>query len=436
MLFKEKLSNNWGRNVNSNLKIIQPQNIFELKNLIKKKSYIIIGNQRSFGDVGINKNLLISMKNFNKIKNVDEKKGLIEVESGVLLKNILPIIIRKGWFFSVTPGTKYVSIGGMIANNVHGKNTSKNQTRYYVKSIKLLTLGKKIIDCSKNKNKKIFDLTLGGFGLTGIILSAKIKLKKINSPYMEQNILEYENFAGFFTIAKNIKNYEYSVSWVDSFSDKKISGLWFLANHSKKRANSNFKFFKERKLGLLSYLVLRIITTNRFFCKLSNFFYRKYKKHFHKKNIIFDACFYPQDHFMDWNKAYGKNGLFQFQFLVSENKFKNILKILFIFFKEKKLFSSFIIIKKMKEKGKYLNFAGNGYSVSFDFQINDKFPLLKKFLNETAKKHKLKVNFAKDFITNELNAYNYPEFKDFKKKLSSLNPKQKLNTILSKRLKI
>jgi len=436
MLFKEKLSNNWGRNVNSNLKIIQPGNIFELKNLIKKKSYIIIGNQRSFGDVGINKNLLISMKNFKKIKNVDEKKGIIEVESGALLKNILPIIIPKGWFLSVTPGTKYVSIGGMIANNVHGKNTSKNQTKYYVKSIKLLTLDKKIIDCSKNKNKKIFDLTLGGFGLTGIILSAKIKLKKINSPYMEQNIIEYDNFTDFFKIAKNIKNYEYSVSWVDSFSDKKISGLWFLANHSKKFDNSNFKFSTERKLGLLSYLVLRIVTTNHFFSKLSNFFYRKYKKYFHRKKIIFNDCFYPQDHFIDWNKAYGKNGLFQFQFLVPENKFKDILKILFIFFKEKKLFSSFIVIKKMKEKGKYLNFVGNGYSISFDFQIDDKFSLLKKFLNETARKHKLKVNFAKDFITNELNAYNYPEFKHFKKKIFTLNPKRKLNTILSKRLKI
>ena len=436
MLLKEKLSNNWGRNVNSNLKIIQPGNIFELKNLIKKKSYIVIGNQRSFGDVGVNKNLLISMKNFNKIKSIDEKKGIIEVESGALLKNILPIIIPKGWFFSVTPGTKYVSIGGMIANNVHGKNTTKNQTKYYVKSIKLLTLNKKIIDCSKNKNKKIFDLTLGGFGLTGIILSAKIKLKKINSPYMEQNIIEYENFPDFFKIAKNIKNYEYSVSWVDNFSDKKISGLWFLANHSKKIDNSNLKFPAERKLGLLSYLVLRIVTTNLFFSKLSNFFYRKYKKYFHREKIIFNDCFYPQDHFVDWNKAYGKNGLFQFQFLVPEKKFQDILKILFVFFEEKKLFSSFIVIKKMKEKGKYLNFAGDGYSVSFDFQINDKFSLLKKFLNETTRKHKLKVNFAKDFITNELNAHNYPEFKDFKKKLFTLNPKRKLNTILSKRLKI
>ena len=96
---------------------------------------------------------------------------------------------------------------------------------------------------TSHKNKKIFDLTLGGFGLTGIILSVTLKLKKINSPYMSQRIYEYNNFSEFFKIAKNIKNYQYSVSWVDNFSSYKISGLWFLANHSKEK-NNNLKFYK------------------------------------------------------------------------------------------------------------------------------------------------------------------------------------------------
>ena len=436
MLNKEKLSNNWGRNVNSNPKVIQPSNIFELKNLIQKKSYVIIGNQRSFGDVGINNNLSISMKNFSKIKNFDKKKGIIEVESGALLKDILPIILSEGWFFSITPGTKYVSIGGMIANNVHGKNTNQNQTKYYVQNIKLLTLNKKIIDCSKNKNGKIFDLTLGGFGLTGIILSAKIKLKKISSPYMDQKIIEYKNFSEFFEISRKIKNFEYSVSWVDNFSDEKIKGLWFLANHNRKIKEINPSFLKERKLNFLSYLVLRIVTTFYTINRISNFVYRKYKKFFHKKTINFDDCFYPQDHFVDWNKAYGKKGLFQFQFLVPEKKFKIVIKLLSSFLKKEKLFSSFIVIKKMQEKGKYLNFAGTGYSISLDFKINNKFNTLKKFLNILTQNHKLKVNFAKDFITNEQNAKNYSEFSKFKRKLIKLNPSKKLNSMLSKRLKI
>ena len=430
MLLKEKLSNNWGRNVQANPKKIQPKNLNELKNIITKKSYLIVGNQRSFGDVGVNNNLSISMKNFNKIKYFDKQKGIIEVESGLVIKQLLPIIVEKGWFLSVTPGTKYVSVGGMVANNVHGKNTNKNQTKYYVKNIKLLKLNKKIINCSKHKNKKIFDLTLGGFGLTGIILSVTLKLKKINSPYMSQRIYEYNNFSEFFKIAKNIKNYQYSVSWVDNFSSYKISGLWFLANHSKEK-NNNLKFYKEKKMNLISYLILKLVTTNYYFSRLSNFFYRKYKKYFYKEIIFYDDCFYPQDHFIDWNRAYGKNGLFQFQFLVLEKNFKNIVDSLSTFFQKEKLFSSFIVIKKMNEKGRYLNFTGTGYTISLDFPINDKFFILKSFLNKLVKRYKLKVNFAKDFITTESNAYIYPEFKDLKKKLLLLNPKKRFLTFLT-----
>ena len=349
MFFKEKSSNNWGRNVYSKPKKIEPKNLFGLKNIIKKKSYIIIGNQRSFGDVAVNNNLSISLKNFNKIKNFDYKKGIIEIESGFLIKDLLPIIVNKGWFLSVTPGTKYVSIGGMIANNVHGKNSYKNQTKYYIKNIKLLKLNKKIINCSNTKNKKIFNLTVGGFGLTGIILSATIKLKKIRSPYMKQKIYEYSNFKDFFNIAKKIKKYDYSVSWVDHFSNKKIAGLWFMANHSNELFKNSFTLPKENKLGILSYLILRIVTTNYFVSRIANFFYRKYKKYFYKNLIAYDECFYPQDRFIDWNKAYGKKGLFQFQFLVSEKKLKYIMSILFYFFESEKLFSSFIVIKKINE---------------------------------------------------------------------------------------
>ena len=152
----------------------------QLKKIISKKNFIATGNQRSFGDNSINSNLVISMKSFNKVVSFNKRKGVIEIQSGAILKNILDLIIKEGWIIPVTPGTKYVSIGGMIANNVHGKNILKNQIKYYVKEIKLLKANKKIITCSQTKNKKIFETTIGGFGLTGFILSAKIKLKKIN----------------------------------------------------------------------------------------------------------------------------------------------------------------------------------------------------------------------------------------------------------------
>ena len=135
MFFKDKKFNNWGRNIHIIPKRLSPKNYNELKKIINKKSFIVHGNQRSYGDVCLNKDLMVSMTNFNQIKYFDEKKGIIELESGMLLKDLLPIIIKKGWFIPVTPGTKHVSFGGMIANNVHGKKTQKTRLAFMSKKL-------------------------------------------------------------------------------------------------------------------------------------------------------------------------------------------------------------------------------------------------------------------------------------------------------------
>lgn len=142
---------NWGKNIFIKTKIYYPENIDELKKLIKKKNFIIAGNQRSFGDAAFNKKNIISLKKFNKIKYFETKKGLIEIESGKLLIDILKIVIKNGWFVPVTPGTKYVTFGGMISNNVHGKNSKNNYLRNYITEITLINGNNKIIKCSKKK---------------------------------------------------------------------------------------------------------------------------------------------------------------------------------------------------------------------------------------------------------------------------------------------
>ena len=121
---------NWGRNSKIKPKTISPKNYNELKKVIKNKKFIVLGNKRSYGDVAINKRLLISMEKFNQIKYFDQKNGIIECESGVLLKDMTAKIIGDKWFVPITPGTKYVSLGGMVANNVHGKNI-KNKLLVY-----------------------------------------------------------------------------------------------------------------------------------------------------------------------------------------------------------------------------------------------------------------------------------------------------------------
>ena len=118
-----KQINSWGRNKFINSNFLEPKSKEEIKFLIKnKKSFLPFGNGRSYGDVCLNKQNLISTKKLNKILNFDKKKGIIEVESGLLVSDLLPFILNENFFLPVTAGTKFVTIGGMVANNIHGKN--------------------------------------------------------------------------------------------------------------------------------------------------------------------------------------------------------------------------------------------------------------------------------------------------------------------------
>jgi len=437
MISRKQENTNWGNNVKTYPKIYSPKDHKEIKKIINNKnSFIVQGNRRSYGDAAINKNQVISTKNFNRIISFNKKKGIIEAESGLLLKNLLLVIVPNGWFIPVTPGTKYVSLGGMAANNIIGKNNLKNQIKYHIKKIRLITPNKRNIICSSNKNKKIFDLTIGGFGLTGIILTVTLKLKKIYSENIDQKIIEFKNFKEFYKISKINKKYEYSVCWIDNFKKNKILGLFYFGNHSKTKKYIKSESFIIQQIGLLILIILRIINSNYYFPKIMNFIFRNYKKYFYNRICHYNEFFYPQDNVPYWNKIYGKSGFIQVQFLIPENKFEKILGEISNFIHQNKIFSSFIVLKKVNEKSKYLNFSGSGYSISFDFVINEKFNMLKLFLNKLFQKYKLKVNFTKDLIAKKNSAYNYKEFKNFKKHLLKINKNRKISSLFSKRLEI
>ena len=171
-------NSNWTKSVYYNKKILYPQNLSSLKKIIHFNQIGICGNLRSFNDTCINKNKLVSLKKFSKKIFLDKKKSLLYVSSNYLLIDVLKKIVPLGYMISISPGSKYVTIGGMISNNVIGKNSENNQFRYILKELEILCANKKVLTCSNKKNKKLFDLTIGGFGLTGIILGAVIKLKK------------------------------------------------------------------------------------------------------------------------------------------------------------------------------------------------------------------------------------------------------------------
>lgn len=437
MLNINNIYTNWGKNISIKKKVANPKTLKNIKKNLSKKSCIVSGNLRSFNDSVFNAQTIINLKNFNRIKHFDTKKGVINLECGILLSDFLKKIIKEGWFIPVTPGTKYVTVGGMIANNIHGKNLKNNQFRHYIKELKIINDKKKIITCNKKKNKELFVTTIGGFGLTGIILSAKIYLKKINSVYIDQKIIKFNSLSDLLNKLKKNSHYEYNVNWVQKIKKNSIKGLMYFGKHSKPDKTNNIELnFPDKKMNFLQNILLKFFTQKQYFLNILNLLYKIFTLWSYKKKIMFYDFFYPQDKFKDFNKIY-KNGFFQIQFLTKSKDLIMITNKLKKFFEMNNIHSTFTILKTFNEKGENLDFFNKGISISLDIPIlKNKKEMIKSFFNNLVAKHNLNINFSKDSILSKKTASKNKNYLKFKKKINNFNANKKFNSFFSQRLGI
>jgi FAD/FMN-containing dehydrogenase len=295
--------------------------------------YLAKGLGRSYGDVGLNENAtLVSTENLNKIISFDKETGILDCQSGLSFEDILNTIIPEGWFLPVVPGTRNITIGGAIANDIHGKNHHKDGTfGNYIKSIKLLRSDGVILDCDENKNSDYFNSTIAGLGLTGIIISAEIKLKKIKSAYIDVKTFKFNSLDEYWEINSQCeKIYDYTVSWVDCLYSKKNSlrGIYIAGNHSKNLEDNKTK----REIKLKFPFTPPFSFVNNMSMRVLNFLYYSLNKRSNESIQYYKNFFFPLDVIQNWNKAYGKNGFFQYQFVIPKENapkaLKNILEIL------------------------------------------------------------------------------------------------------------
>ena len=299
-------------------KIIKPKNLNQLINSVKKK-HTISGGRRSYGDSFIGKHLNISMSNFNKILGFDKKNGILEVESGVILDTINRKIIPNGFFFDCSPGCKYVSVGGMISNNISGKLSKKNNISTKIISLKILDKNFKIKDCSLLKNKKIFNLVIGGKGRVGPIISAVLKLKKLNSDKIFQKNFFFHNYQSFSKKIKFTKSNDYCVVWIN-FLKKNFSGIYFYGNHINSKGSLKYKN-NDIKIPSKLLLISSYFVNNKIFSFLFNFVFEIRNLIFKKKNIHLIDYFFPQNKIINWNEVFKKQGFVQFHFFFEKKKY-------------------------------------------------------------------------------------------------------------------
>lgn len=405
-----------------------------LNNLVN--DFIPRGNGRSYGDSSLSKNI-ISTLNLKKIVEFDKKNGKIILQSGVLLNDLINLILPEGWFLPVSPGTKFISIGGAIASDIHGKNHHLvGCISNFVNHLRIFVPGQGEIYCDNLKNNELFKNTLGGMGLTGLVLEVGLKLLKINSTYIEQTTIKTKNLRETFNIMEQNLNVQYTVCWLDTSAQKQNigRGLVYLGNHS---LDDNVHFKSKKSIKINKNLIPKLCSNYLF--KILNFLF--YKKNFFKvkkEKLYFDDYFYPLDKIFNWNYFYGKNGFLQYQFCIPlNNSYDGILEILKEIQKNKNTsFTS--VLKLMGDKNQNtLSFPIKGYTLALDFPIDQNiFELLDK-LDKIVIKNNGRVYLTKDARLKKdsfIQMYkNYKIFYEFRKKNNLLD---KIYSNQSKRLDI
>ncbi len=278
------------------------------------------GYGRSYGDSCLNEGgILLDASHLNRFIAFDEEQGIMRCEAGVSLADILEVIVPRGWFVPVTPGTKFVSVGGAIANDVHGKNHHRAGTfGCHVTRFELLrSTGERLI-CSPDENTKLFQATIGGLGLTGLILWAEFRLQQINSPMIIMQRMRFDSLDEFNALSTEAdRQYAYTVSWVDILTGGKdlCRGIFMSGNHDP--APSKLTTKRGKQLPLAVPFDLPSFMLNPFTVKAFNELY--YHVQFAQKvdkRVHYDPFFYPLDAIHHWNRLYGRRGFLQYQFVV------------------------------------------------------------------------------------------------------------------------
>ncbi|MEI8074773.1 MAG: FAD-binding oxidoreductase [Bacteroidota bacterium] len=378
---------NWGLYPKANCTVYKPNSIEELMDIVQNNTDIIArGNGRCYGDASLASSIVSTIA-LNKIEFVDEEQGIIICESGVLLSDLINVILPKGFFLPVTPGTKFITIGGAVASNVHGKNHHREGSFCdFVQWIDLISDDAILLRCDQENNATVFYNTCGGMGLTGIVTKVCMRLKKVANSYIQQKQIKTANLEETLTAFERFNHFTYSVAWIDCLAKGENLGrsLVLLGEHAPLTAllakDLQNPLAISTKLNFSIPFYFPSFSLNKYTVKLFNFlYYHKARKKEIESIIDYDSFFYPLDAIFHWNKIYGKKGFVQYQFVIPKENGKAILKQILGRIAESGQASFLAVLKLFGKENSYslLNFPMEGYTLALDFKVQDSlWPLL------------------------------------------------------------
>ena len=380
------------------------------------------GNGRSYGDAAVNADLTLSMLGTNRILAFDDETGLLTCEAGVLLDDILRSFVPRGWFPPVVPGTRFVTVGGLIAADVHGKNHHHAGTfGAHVESLTLAVASGEVLECSRTANADLLRATIGGMGLTGVILSATFRLVPIETAYVLQEVLPAGDLDEAMALFEASRDWPYSVAWIDTLARGRALGrALVLRGRPLVRRDLPARLARDPlRTAPAGALTVPCDAPNMLLNRVSigvfnALYYQLGRARGAARPVHFEPFFFPLDRIGAWNRLYGRNGFVQYQCVLPKHESRGVAALLERIAGAGQ--SSFLAVLKLLGPGRagMLSFPMEGYTLALDFPLRDGTLELLDALDAVTHAHGGRVYLAKDACcTPERVRRGYPEWEAF-----------------------
>lgn len=395
----------WGRYPVLEARTHRPRSVDALRQLIlSEPSLIARGNGRAYGDSAINTAATIETWHLNRMLAFCPASGQLTAESGVLLGDIIAAILPRGWFPVVTPGTKFVTLGGAIAADVHGKNHHRDGSfRSCVDWIDVMGTDGHIRRCSPQDDASLFDHTLGGMGLTGVILRAAIRLQPVETAWISQTTIATPNLKAAMDAFEAAQDATYSVAWIDCLGTGGNLGrsLVMLGEHAARadlspgQARAPFEIKSKRKVRVpmdFPAFTLNSLTVRAF----NALYYWAGATKTGAQLVDWDSYFYPLDAILGWNRIYGRKGFAQFQCALPLDRSEAGLTALLSEIAKVGAGSFLAVLKRFGKQDSAFSFPMEGYTLALDFPVTPKTLALLERLDQITIAHGGRFYLAKD----------------------------------------
>jgi len=424
----------WGRVLTASGQMARPEKISQLRAILNEAPGPAIGNRRSYGDAPLNSGgPAIDMTRLDRLLAFDAKTGVLSAEAGVTIAELLRVFAPLGWIPAVMPGTGFATLGGAIANDVHGKNHhDAGSFGAHVVSIDLLGANGRQRRITPEKNATLFRATIGGLGQTGVIVAAAIRLVPCASEIMSVRETRQDTLDEFMATLES-STASYSVGWIDATAKGRALGRGILEEGEIAPPGATIKPGKPRSIPrdaprfFLSAPIVRLF---------NQVYLRRVPPEGRTRDRRMDDFFFPLDRIHNWNRLYGKPGFHQFQCVLPPETAHETLTDMIGQIAKSGLASPLAVLKRLGPGGAgIMSFPMEGYTLAVDFPNREKAAALIAALNDKTIKANGRIYLAKDSLASaEGIAKMYPDLDAFRACTNAQDPSHIFETDMIRRL--